>query len=81
MDLRYQTTMSATQACNATPADDLGVPGAKIINPGDPAASVLYMRMSVRGANQMPPIGSNVVDAVGAQLLNQWISQMDASCQ
>jgi uncharacterized repeat protein (TIGR03806 family) len=81
MDLRYDTLMSATNTCNVTPGNgDLGVVGAKLITPANPAASVLYLRMSRRGENQMPPIGSNLVDTEGAALLNEWISQMDGTC-
>jgi hypothetical protein len=36
--------------------------------------------MNRRGPNQMPPIGSNLVDSDGAGLLEQWISLMDAAC-
>ncbi len=81
MDLRYDTLMSATNTCNATPTGgDLGVAGAKIITPANPAASVLYLRMNRRGANQMPPIGSNAVDTAGATLLSDWITQMSGTC-
>jgi mono/diheme cytochrome c family protein len=81
MDLRYDTPMSAANACNVTPTrGDLGVPGAKLITPANPAASVLYLRMNRRGANQMPPVGSNLVDTDGAALLEQWIQQMDGAC-
>lgn len=82
LDLRYATAMSATNACNAAPASgDLGVPDARIIAPGDASKSVLYLRMSVRDANQMPPLASHLVDAQGAALLQQWIDAMSASCQ
>jgi uncharacterized repeat protein (TIGR03806 family) len=81
LDLRYQTGMAATNTCGATPADDLGHAGAKVIDPGNPANSILYLRMSQRGPNQMPPIATNVVDAAGAALLQQWILAMNASCQ
>lgn len=83
IDLRYQATaaMSGTGTCAATPLrGDLGVSGAKIIDPGSPATSVLYLRMHTRGANQMPPIASTLVDAAGASLLSDWITQMSATC-
>jgi hypothetical protein len=73
--------MSATNTCNANPtAGDLGVMGAKLITPADPANSLLYLRMSRRGADQMPPIGSNLVDAAGAAVIEQWIQQMSGTC-
>jgi uncharacterized repeat protein (TIGR03806 family) len=81
MDFRYQTAIGATNACAVTPSDNLGIPGAQVIFPGNPDASILYVRMSHRGANQMPPIATNVVDAAGAALLRAWISGMNSSCQ
>jgi uncharacterized repeat protein (TIGR03806 family) len=82
LDLRYTTAIGSTNTCNAVPVDDLGIAGARVITPGNPAASILYLRMNQRGtANQMPPVATNVVDANGAALLLQWISGMNASCQ
>jgi uncharacterized repeat protein (TIGR03806 family) len=82
MDLRYTTAMAATNTCNAAPTSgDLGVAGARLITPANPASSVLYLRMSRRGANQMPPVGSNIVDGAGAALIEQWILAMNGSCQ
>ena len=82
LDLQYTTAIAATNACNASPAlGDLGVAGAKLIAPGDPAHSVLYLRMNRRDADQMPPIASRLVDADGATLLQQWISGLNANCQ
>jgi hypothetical protein len=42
---------------------------------------VLYLRMSRRGTNQMPPLASHLVDAQGATLLQSWINGMSATCQ
>jgi len=84
LDLRYQTSasMGATNACGATPQQgNLGLSNPKIVDPGNPANSVLYLRMSRRGSDQMPPIATNLVDAQGSALLQQWITQMSASCQ
>ncbi|HEX2747593.1 MAG TPA: PQQ-dependent sugar dehydrogenase, partial [Verrucomicrobiales bacterium] len=44
---------------------DLGMPGARIISPGDPAHSVLIPRVTMRGPFQMPPAGTLQPDAVG----------------
>jgi uncharacterized repeat protein (TIGR03806 family) len=82
LDLRYTTAMASTNTCNATPVDDLGIAGAKVITPGNPSASVLYLRMNQRGTvDQMPPVASNLVDTNGAALLQQWITGMSATCQ
>jgi uncharacterized repeat protein (TIGR03806 family) len=81
MDLRYTTNMSATNTCNVTPTSgDLGVSGARLITPANPGASVLHLRMARRGANQMPPVGSNIVDSAGVALIEQWILQMNGTC-
>jgi mono/diheme cytochrome c family protein len=82
LDLRYSTAMTATNACNVAPASgDLGVADARVIAPGDASTSVLYLRMNMRDANQMPPLASHVVDTQGAALVQQWINAMSASCQ
>jgi mono/diheme cytochrome c family protein len=77
MDLRWQTALGATNACNVTPqAGDLGVANARIIAPGAPDRSVLVLRTNRRDAVAMPPLASHVVDAQGVQLLRQWIAQL-----
>jgi uncharacterized repeat protein (TIGR03806 family) len=82
LDLQYTTAIAATNTCNATPASgDIGVANAKVIAPGDAMHSVLYLRMNRRDSNQMPPVGSHLVDTAGAALLQQWIDGMNASCQ
>jgi uncharacterized repeat protein (TIGR03806 family) len=82
LDLQYSTAIGSTNTCNANPASgDLGISGAKVIAPGDATHSVLYLRMSRRDANQMPPVASHRVDTDGAALLQQWINAMNASCQ
>jgi uncharacterized repeat protein (TIGR03806 family) len=66
--------------CNVTPsAGDLGVPGAKLLTPGSPSLSLVYLRATTRGQNQMPPLGSSLVDPEGAELLSEWITS-GAAC-
>jgi uncharacterized repeat protein (TIGR03806 family) len=82
MDLRYATLLSATSACDALPqSGDLGIGvGARIIAPGSAANSVLVARMNLRGANQMPPLASAIVDTNGVTLVQQWINGL-TTCQ
>ena len=81
LDLRHGTALASTNACNVVPAEgDLGIADARIIAPGDDARSVLLARMARRGANQMPPIASNVRDSAGEALIGAWIDSL-ASCQ
>jgi len=79
IDLRYDTALASSGACAAPILGDLGVPGANIITPGSPASSVLYLRMNTRGANQMPPLASALVDTDGAALISSWIQSL-SSC-
>jgi uncharacterized repeat protein (TIGR03806 family) len=80
LDLRYATTLAQTQTCGVTPqGGDLGVPGAAIVTPGSPDQSVLWLRMARRGAGQMPPLSTRVVDDAGAGLVAAWITSL-AGC-
>ena len=80
MDLRYTTSLSSTNACDAIPlGGDLGLSGARIIAPGSAASSVLVNRMARRDSAAMPPIGSALVDDDGVALLTSWIDSL-ANC-
>lgn len=77
MDLRYTTALAQTNACNIAPTSgDLGLPNARLIAPGNAAASVMPARMNRRDGNAMPPLGSNVIDAGGVALIEQWINSL-----
>ncbi len=77
MDLRYDTTLSATGTCDVVPSlGDLGIGNARIIAPGDANRSVLLERMQRRDANGMPPIASNLVDSAGVTLMQNWINSL-----
>jgi hypothetical protein len=47
-----------------------------VVVPGLPGASQLYYRMSVRNADQMPPICTKLVDTTALQTINDWISAL-----
>ena len=77
LDLRADTLLTDTNACDAPPqAGDLGLPGARIIAPGNAAASVLVARMARRDSSAMPPLGSALVDAAGVGLVSGWIDAL-----
>jgi uncharacterized repeat protein (TIGR03806 family) len=80
LDLRFDTSLSASGVCAAAQAGDLGLgAGAMIVAPGNPALSVLVERMDRRDANGMPPLASNLVDSSGLTLIRDWISSL-SSC-
>ena len=51
--------------------------GVRVV-PGDPAASVLLQLIGQRGAEQMPPIATRIVDEKGRAAVEAWIGAMHA---
>jgi len=78
--LRHDTPLGSTNTCDVVPTSgDLGIAGARIIDPGSAATSVLVERPNRRDVHGMPPLGSNVIDAAGVQLLTDWVNSI-AGC-
>jgi len=74
MDLRYDVDAADMNVCEVAPNfGDLGVPGALLLTPGDPGASVLSLRPHALDGNRMPPLASSIVDPNGTQVLDDWI--------
>ncbi len=77
MDFRFQTAFEDTDACNVDPGlGNLGVPGAKIISPGNSASSVVSLRMHTLGNDRMPPLGTQVIDTDGTAAVDAWIDNL-----
>ncbi|MDH3218728.1 MAG: PQQ-dependent sugar dehydrogenase [Gammaproteobacteria bacterium] len=75
MDLRYSTTLAATNTCDAIPLlGDLGLNDARLIAPGDAGRSLLVARALRRDSHGMPPLGSSLIDNDGIDLLTGWIN-------
>ncbi|MDH5445049.1 MAG: hypothetical protein OEY52_05790, partial [Gammaproteobacteria bacterium] len=55
---------------------NLGVGGAMLLTPAEPGLSLISLRMNRRGADQMPVLGSNLVDNDGVALINNWINSL-----
>lgn len=72
-DGRWDTPLASQGLLNVAPLKDLGIPGAKLIQPGDIDHSLIHYRTSTLGGHQMPPLGKNKIDAIGLDLLKQWI--------
>jgi uncharacterized repeat protein (TIGR03806 family) len=77
-DARFSIPFAEMNLCNAVPEKgDLGVAGALRIKPGDPASSLVSLRMHIRDPmTQMPQVGSNVVDSAGVGVIDQWITSL-----
>ncbi|UCH40435.1 MAG: hypothetical protein JSU67_01650 [Gammaproteobacteria bacterium] len=75
MDLRYTTTLAATNACDVMPLErDLGIVNSRLIARDDAARSLVIARSARRDSHGMPPLGSNPIDNVGINLLTDWIN-------
>ncbi|MDH3546379.1 MAG: PQQ-dependent sugar dehydrogenase, partial [Gammaproteobacteria bacterium] len=76
MDLQYQTPRTLMNVCNLDPAfGDLGIPGAKILLPGDPDASILAARPGTTDPLvRMPPLATFLVHGEAVNTLRNWIA-------
>jgi len=75
-DTRLDTPLDRQGLINGPIANPLGIPGAKVIVPGDPDKSILFQRISVVGDNQMPPLARNVVDSNAMAVIAAWIRSL-----
>jgi uncharacterized repeat protein (TIGR03806 family) len=76
-DLRFATSLAQVGICNAVPQQgDLGVANARLLVPGEPARSLLSVRMHALDAYRMPPLASRVEDTEGTALVDAWISSL-----
>lgn len=85
LDFNITTATADMNVCNVAPSYNIS--GANyILSPGNANDSTMYHRMNCRTGNvgcladdQMPPIGSTIVDSAGATLLSNWINSL-GSC-
>ncbi|MEM8547244.1 MAG: PQQ-dependent sugar dehydrogenase [Pseudomonadota bacterium] len=78
LDLRYSTTLASTNGCDVAPSGtSLGIANARLIAPGNAAASMIVARMQRRDVHAMPPIGSNIVDTTGVSVVADWIDALN----
>jgi uncharacterized repeat protein (TIGR03806 family) len=71
MDLRFGLPLAAVKSCQ--PALSYDVADTKIIAPGDPQHSALYLRMSELNSLSMPPLGKRKVDTAALAVMESWI--------
>lgn len=56
---------------------DFGHDGARLLVPGEPDQSLLYLRLAAEDASeQMPPLGRRFPDPDGVTLIREWIASM-----
>jgi uncharacterized repeat protein (TIGR03806 family) len=75
-DARFGTPLARQNLVNGPVANQFGLPGAKVVVPGDTDKSILFHRISIVGQNQMPPLAKNVVDEKAMAVVAQWIKSL-----
>lgn len=74
MELGLGTPLDSTKLIDEAPIHNrFEIPDARIVAPGSPERSVLFYRLSRRGAPQMPPLVSSEVDQKAVALIGEWI--------
>jgi hypothetical protein len=84
MDVRLKTsdtdpttTAAYTNLVNVMPALFVGQGCTYRIHGGDDADSCIHLRMSARGnMDQMPPLGTAIVDTAGVSIIEAWIATL-----
>lgn len=75
--LLYNMRLDETKTVDLDPFHGpMGVPGAKLLAPGDPGRSVLLLRTATRTHGKMPHIGTLKVDDQAVALLRDWIASL-----
>lgn len=84
-DFRFQTPEAQMGVCNTMAlSSSMWTSDARIIKPGDPEQSVMALRMRAPSANdfvRMPPLGTEVLDHQGINMIEAWIRTMESCPQ
>jgi glucose/arabinose dehydrogenase len=74
-DVHIKTKPDRMKLFDVPPLHDaFGVADPKIVASGSPERSILLQRVTRRGAGQMPPLATSVVDEKAAAMLREWIA-------
>ena len=76
LDLRVTTPLAATGLCATAQNGHLGTTAGLLVSPGDAEDSVVYQRISRRGEEGMPPIGTNRINDYGNSVIRTWIESL-----
>lgn len=76
----FDMPLSKMEAVDTRPTQGtFGIHDAKIIAPGEPFRSVLYLRVAKSGSGHMPHLGARLIDRSGTELIHNWIRQIPES--
>ena len=79
MELEFTRSLEETQLVSRPQHAGFNIANAMLVAPGQPERSVLLARVSRRGAGQMPPLFTRVIDEEGVNLLREWIGSLPKS--
>ncbi len=74
-DARASTPFAKTGLLDGEVLNPLNMENARVVAPGDPGRSILFLRLYATGPIAMPPIGKNKVDQRAADLVRDWIAE------
>ena len=78
-DLSFGASFAAMNVCNKVPVvSDFGIPGMRLLTPGNPTLSALAVRMRRLDGMRMPPLASTVIDDAGVAVVDAWIQSVGA---
>ena len=79
-DARIETSLDEQNIIEGPVIETMGIPNARLIVPGNPAASIIYQRINQANTpDAMPPLAKNRVDQEGVALIEAWINQLPAN--
>jgi len=73
-DARHAVPLADQGLLDGPLLSTLRLEGARVVVPGDPAASMLYRRLVDESGTQMPPLARNVVHTRAAEVVRDWIA-------
>lgn len=77
IDLRAGIPLAKTKTVDEVPTKgELGLQNGRLIVPGNPYRSVLFLRMATCGRGRMPHLASEIPDPRGLALIETWIRSM-----
>ncbi len=76
-DFRYGTALADADYCDVDAANSFGLGDVQRLAPGDTDHSMIYQRMTTP-AFRMPPVGTNIVDDDGADVIAEWVNAISA---
>jgi uncharacterized repeat protein (TIGR03806 family) len=78
-DARFTTPFSLQGFVWGEVIQDLGIPDAYLVHPGDPLSSIVFQRVAAVGSLGMPPLAKSRADEQAVTLLYEWIRRIDAA--